>query len=211
MINKFNYWYFKDAIPSHICDQIVKTGIQGDLDVALTGKFHDKKVEEVDKKDLYLKRNSSTRWLNERWIYKEVMPYIVKANKNAGWNYQLDIPEHVQFTKYSPKQHYGWHQDSNSEPIKDNLIESYNGKIRKLSATCQLSSPSEYSGGEFQFDFRTYDPNERKAKEHEVTCKEIKTKGSMVIFPSYIWHRVKPVIKGTRYSMVIWILGQPWQ
>ena len=117
MINKFNYWYFKDAIPSHICDQIVKTGIQGDLDVALTGKFHDKKVEEVDKKDLYLKRNSSTRWVNERWIYKEIMPYISKAKKNAGWNYQLDIPEHVQFTKYSPKQHYGWHQDSNSEPI----------------------------------------------------------------------------------------------
>ena len=103
MINKFNYWYFKDAIPSHICDQIVKTGTQNDLDVALTGKFTGKKPEEVDKKDLFLKRNSSTRWLNERWIYKEIMPYIIRANKNAGWNYQLDIPEHVQFTKYSSK------------------------------------------------------------------------------------------------------------
>ena len=45
MINKFNYWYFKDAIPSHICDQIVETGIQGDLDDAF-----DESSEE-DKRD----------------------------------------------------------------------------------------------------------------------------------------------------------------
>ena len=71
MINKFNYWYFKDAIPSHICDQIVETGIQGDLDVALTGKFNDKKPEEIDKKDYYFISKKMFDFLKKRNFFIE--------------------------------------------------------------------------------------------------------------------------------------------
>jgi len=42
-------------------------------------------------------------------------------------------------------------------------------------------------------------------------CKEIKPKGSVVVFPSFVWHRVKPVTAGTRYSLVIWNLGWPFR
>ena len=44
-----------------------------------------------------------------------------------------------------------------------------------------------------------------------LTGTEIKSQGSLVIFPSFVKHRVKPVTKGTRYSLVIWNLGQPYK
>ena len=43
------------------------------------------------------------------------------------------------------------------------------------------------------------------------TNKEIRPRGSIVVFPSFVWHRVKPVTSGTRYSLVIWNLGYPWR
>jgi len=203
---KFTYWYFNNVIPLHVCNDIVKRGTQGTLKTALTGKF-------LDKKDLHEKRNSDIKWLNENWIYNHLIPYAHLANKNAEWNYQVDGPEHIQFTKYSAKQHYGWHQDAglHSDANREHAIKHYNGKIRKLSMTCQLSDPKDYSGGEFEFDFRNYDPDKRRAKKREHLLTEISGKGSVLVFPSFLWHRVKPVTKGIRYSLVAWMLGNPWR
>ena len=50
-----------------------------------------------------------------------------------------------------------------------------------------------------------------KRKKNIVTCKEILEKGSLVVFPSFVWHQVKPVTKGTRYSLVIWNLGSQFR
>ena len=41
-------------------------------------------------------------------------------------------------------------------------------------------------------------------------CKEILPKGSLVVFPSFVYHRVCPVVKGTRYSLVVWNTGKPF-
>jgi PKHD-type hydroxylase len=51
---------------------------------------------------------------------------------------------------------------------------------------------------------------ERSSK-HRVQCKEILSKGSIIVFPSFVWHRVKPVTSGTRYSLVVWHLGRPFR
>ena len=85
------------------------------------------------------------------------------------------------------------------------------GKVRKLSVTCQLTDGSEYKGGELEFDFRDYNPNMRDESKHLVQAKEILPKGSIIVFPSYLWHRVKPVTKGVRYSLVVWNLGHPFK
>ena len=77
-----------------------------------------------------------------------------------------------------------------------------------LSVTVTLTDPKEYKGGELEFDFRQQDPD--KPREPR-TCTEILPKGSIVVFPSFVWHRVKPVTKGVRYSLVIWNLGYPFQ
>ena len=58
------------------------------------------------------------------------------------------------------------------------------------------------------FDLRDKDPD-KKPNIH--VCKQILPKGSLVVFPSFVWHRVKPVTSGTRYSLVIWNLGRPFK
>ena len=143
-------------------------------------------------------------WLNDTWIYKEIHPFVREANKKAGWNFHWDWSESCQFTKYKLNQYYDWHCDS------FNKIGN-NGKIRKLSMTCQLTDGSEYQGGELEFDFRNYDPPQRDESKHLIKCKEILPKGSIIVFPSFVWHRVKPVTKGVRYSLVVWNQGFPFK
>ena len=41
-------------------------------------------------------------------------------------------------------------------------------------------------------------------------CVEPKV-GTVIIFPSYTHHRVSPVTKGTRYSVVAWYGGPPFK
>ena len=77
--------------------------------------------------------------------------------------------------------------------------------------TCQLTDGSEYSGGELEFDFRDYDPPQRDESKHLRKAHEILPKGSIIVFPSHLWHRVKPVTRGVRYSLVVWHLGYPFK
>jgi len=109
-------------------------------------------------------------------------------------------------------QYYDWHNDPWDKPYdrKDKNAPD-NGKVRKLSMTCQLTDGSEYTGGELEFDFRNYDPHMRDESKHVRQVPEILPKGSIVVFPSHLWHRVKPVTRGTRYSLVVWHLGNPFK
>ena len=204
------YWYFKSALPERICDDIIKYSLSKNESMARTGGYDNKKLNEDEIRNLKNKRNSDVVWLNEGWIYKELQPYIHKANKKAGWNFEWDRSESCQFTKYKHNQYYDWHCDSWAKPY-DKPNNPDNGKIRKLSMTCQLTDGSEYEGGELEFDFRDYDPNMRDEFKHLKQAKEILPKGSIIVFPSFVYHRVKPVTKGTRYSLVMWNLGYPFK
>ena len=82
------YWWFESVIPSRICDDIAKYGKQLQDQMAVTGGFGDKKLNKNQIKDLKKKRNSNIVWMSDRWIYKEIQPYIHQANANAGWNFQ---------------------------------------------------------------------------------------------------------------------------
>jgi len=206
------YWWFKSVVPLRICDDIVKYGLRHQDNMAVTGELgRDRNIQKqpLNKKEiknLKKKRDSSIVWMNDRWIYKEIQPYIMEANQRAGWNFNWDWSESCQFTKYKPGQYYDWHCDSwegayeKEGPTK--------GKIRKLSVTVSLSDENDYTGGELEFDFRQYDPNKRRQTQ---VCKDILPKGSLVVFPSFVWHRVKPVMKGVRYSLVVWNLGYPFK
>jgi PKHD-type hydroxylase len=206
------YWYFQSAIPPRICDDIIKYGLSQAETMARTGGYDNRELTKKEIKDIKRKRNSDVVWLNDRWIYKEIQPYVDQANKNAGWNFQWDWSESCQFTKYKLNQYYDWHCDSWDEPYdKKDLNHPEHGKIRKLSMTCQLTDGSEYEGGELEFDFRNYDPHMRDELKHRIQCKEILPKGSIILFPSFVWHRVKPVTKGVRYSLVVWNLGYPFK
>ena len=149
---KHYYWYFESALPSRLCDDIVKYGL-GQQDTVAVTKGDD------DLKNIQKKRKSNIVWMDERWIYKEIHPYVHKANLSAGWNYQWDWTESCQFTKYKLGQYYGWHTDSFNEP--DNSDVPYQkGKIRKLSMTISLNDGKEYDGGQLQFDYKNVSPDE---------------------------------------------------
>jgi len=171
------YWFFQSAIPSRICDDIVRYGHQLQDQMAVTGGFGEgKNLNKKQVKDLKRKRNSDIVWMNDRWIYKEIQPYIHQANRNAGWNFEWDWSESCQFTKYTKGQFYDWHCDSWDRPYfrQDNPQDPTNGKIRKLSVTVTLSDSKDYKGGELEFDFRNLDPD-KKYNIHK--CKEILPKG----------------------------------
>ena len=204
------YWAFKSAIPPRICDDIIKYALSQKETMARTGGFDHEELNEDQVLNMQRKRKSDLVWLNDTWIYKEIHPYVHEANKNAGWNFDWIRSESCQFTKYKLNQYYDWHCDS-WDKTYDRPGQPDHGMIRKLSVTCQLTDGSEYTGGELQFDTRSYDPHMRDEDKHVITSKEILPKGSIVVFPSFVWHRVQPVTRGTRYSLVIWNLGYPFR
>jgi len=211
-MNLENYYYFfKEALTPKFCDEIIKYGKSQQEQLALTGGQTDKlkdgkPLSEEDLKDLKKKRDSNIVWLSEPWIYRELHGYVHEANRRAGWNFEWSFSEACQFTKYKLNQFYGMHADSWNQPYNNPANPDTHGKIRKLSMTCSLSDPSEYEGGQLQFQFRNQD-------DPTITrnCTEILPRGSIVVFPSAVWHCVTPVTKGTRYSLVMWSLGYPFK
>ena len=177
------YYYFKSVIPDRICDNIVRYGKQLQDGLATTGGYGDpKKLNQKQIKDLKKKRDSNIVWMSDRWIYKEIQPYIHQANQAAGWNFQWDWSEPCQFTKYNKGQYYDWHCDGWDKAYDSPNTPSH-GKIRKLSVTVSLSDPKEYKGGELEFDLRNMDPDKKR---NVVKCKEILPKGSLVVFPGFV-------------------------
>ena len=209
-MNLFNhYWYFESALTPRFCDDVIAYANKQKEVMALTGGYQSKNLSKKEIKNVQKKRKSDLVWLDDTWIYKELHPYVHEANARAGWNFEWDHSESCQFTKYKHNQYYDWHCDSWDKPYKKKGPS--NGKIRKLSMTCQLTDGSEYRGGELEFDFRNYDPHMRDESQHLRRAKEILPKGSIIVFPSHVWHRVKPVTSGTRYSLVVWHLGKPFR
>ena len=206
----FKYWYFTAALSKEFCNKIIfKNKLSKEKIQARVGSIYPStnKLSKKNITDLKKTRNSKVVFLEEKEIFATLQPYIFEANKNSGWNVQWDASENVQFTEYRKNNHYTWHQDSCIEPYSDVTNPLRYGKIRKLSMTASLSDPSKYKGGELQF----WLPNPtQKSGGKIVTCKEIGPQGSIVVFPSYMWHRVKPVTKGVRHSLVMWNLGKPY-
>lgn len=208
------YWYFKSVLSPKFCDELIAYGKKNQEQIALTGNIESKRnlklnpLTKKEIKDLKKKRNSNIVWMNDRWIYDQIQPYVNQANKSAGWNFEWNWSESCQFTKYSKEQYYDWHCDSFDTPYNNPENLNFHGKIRKLSVTCSLSDPKDYKGGELEFNFNN---PEATKKQNIKKCLEILPRGSLVVFPSFVWHRVKPVTKGVRYSLVIWNLGYPYK
>ena len=223
MLLKNPYIYYNKAISESDCDKIIKIGTSK-LQPAQTidGKdvhndemktaANDMTKEDLDKlgiKETAYMRDSQVAWLSDKWIYDKVLPFINDANKKAGWNWKHDYIEQIQFTKYGLNQFYNWHADGNSDHYsvyKNKPNPQMNGKVRKISVTINLVDGSEYEGGNLKFDFGPQG-GENRFK----VINEIRPKGSMVVFPSFFYHQVTPVTKGTRYSLVMWCCGKPWR
>ena len=197
------YWSFPNVLDDTLVDQIIKEGRLEDSEEA--GTFNKKQKGGENATDGYI-RDTKVAWLDKEWLYVMLHPYVGNAYVNAGWNFDINFVESMQYAEYSPGQFYNWHQDSSSTPYDETaLIEGSIGKIRKLSSTVFLSEQDkDYTGGDFVFDFGPYEDN----RYH--TVKE-NGKGSIIVFPSFIYHKITPVETGTRKSLVSWICGPPWR
>ena len=203
---KWYYWYFQSVVPEKICDDIIEYGLSQENQTALTGTGIAKEPPTKEElKNIQKKRKSDIVWMSDTWIYKEIQPYIHEANKSAEWNHQWDFSQACQFTEYKKGQYYDWHCDANEIPYDEPDDSNQHEKIRKLSMTLSLSDPKDYKGGDLEFDFRCTDEGSQPQ-----ICKEVRPKGSIIVFPSFVWHRVKPVTKGLRHSLVCWNVGQPY-
>ena len=140
-------------------------------------------------------RRSNISWLGEKdvpWLYKK-LEYI--AQQLNGQFYQFDLwgfDEDIQFTKYEADNEgfYDWHQDHFTS-IEHGVDLR---RPRKLSMTIQLDAPQDYEGGELLI-------NNGRINETP------KGQGTAVVFPSWQVHKVNPVTKGIRRSLVVWITG----
>lgn len=138
-------------------------------------------------------RVSKIFWLSDQaWLRLFLYDnFILPANRNA---FSVDVSQFadIQYTEYhaSENGHYDWHIDTfwTSECPFD----------RKLSLTLQLSDSDEYEGGDFEF-MDVPNPS------------DIRKKGTVLVFPSYLRHRVTPVTKGVRRSLVAWFEGPRWR
>ena len=185
------YYYFQKALSPEFCDKIIEQGKQQIIESATVADANLQKA-----------RKSSIAWMQDEWLYQTIEPFIQEANVKAGWNFDWMASESCQFTIYKEQQYYDWHQDSHQMPY-DKPGSPEHGKIRKLSVTVSLEDGDKYEGGNLEFDLRNRDDS----KSHILSATEARAKGSIIVFPSFVWHRVTPVTKGTRYSLVIWSIG----
>ena len=177
-----NWAYVDNLFTPEECAEIIRIGESKLLEKATIKD--NSKISEV--------RDSQVSWLygaDIEFAFRRVTDGVLNLNSQF-FNFDLfGLAEGFQFTRYdAPTGHYGMHIDK-----------MLNGTVRKLSLTIQLSAPEDYEGGELALQFE---------KDAEIMPKEL---GKMVVFPSYVLHEVRPVTKGTRYSLVSWITGKPFK
>ena len=123
-------------------------------------------------------------------MYKTLEKVMKQTNGNHFGFDGMQITELAQYTDYPSGGVYDWHMDSD-------VNFSHEPPVRKISMTCLLSHESEFEGGELQME----------KEENKVILKQ----GQAVFFASFIKHRVAPVTRGVRKSLVMWFGGPPFK
>ena len=137
-------------------------------------------------------RSSKVKWIPKsrefQGLYERIAQEILMHNQQH-WKFDLTtLREQIQYTEYhaEDKGKYDWHLD----------IGSGWSSLRKISVTINLSDPKDYDGGVLEFNMGG-----------KTITQGSKAKGAITIFPSYLLHRVSPVTRGTRKSLVLWVGG----
>ena len=211
MYSTNDWFYFTGALDKKTCNKIrnsakgkwEKSGVntkKGELtaEERITGE---KLIPGIDKKS----RISDVVWTADQWIYDTIWPYMEQANEQAGWKYDIRNAESMQITRYKKGGFYYFHKDGRGDHLSAYDIPNnkfLHGHVRKLSMTVLLNS--NYEGGEFQFAII-------ENEECKISTPEFNKTGMIIVFPSDMEHRVAPVTKGIRYSLVVWFLGPPFK
>ena len=188
------FYVFPRAVDPDVCEQIVKDCKQNILNKASIYGYDKKGRDdpEVRKTSIHFIKDKDNNINELAWHF------LREANK-IQFNYNLTYFQAIQFGEYKNGGFYGWHQDASGiDP---------NNETRKLSLTLALSDPDTFEGGELQF----YNGGRPMEDSDEITVEQvtndIKSQGTVIVFDSHDWHRVTPVTKGVRHSIVCWTVG----
>ena len=124
---------------------------------------------------------------DRHWLYHKLGALFAQANRRFGFEL-TGFVDALQFTEYGSGEHFDWHMDIGRDQTS----------LRKLSVSIQLTDPSEYEGGMLEFLGLG-------------AMAESRERGSATFFPSYMGHRVTPVTRGVRRSLVAWGSGAPFR
>ena len=193
MILQKEYQIYKSALPSHYCNKIIEYCLRKQQ---MKGTIGDTQVATN-------LRDSNVIFNNEYWLKLILSYYINKANKECGWNWNIGFLEDVQFTIYNPGQFYDWHCDSWEKPY-DKPNTPLHNQIRKISISIILSNEEDSDGGDFMIMSNKFMNQTVK------NIKELNKQGSVLVFPSFMWHKVNKITKGVRYSLVGWNCGDQY-
>ena len=178
---------WRGGISPAICDHIIRDCEQLQPMQAEVGYGAGQAVKRINTEV----RRSEVRWAGHlEWINQLVFRYAMRANK-AAFGFDICHLEDIQYTIYNgtDEGYYDWHFDT--------FWANATAFDRKISVTIQLSSPTDYEGGEFLLDAQYEAPDPVALKE----------RGTVFCFPSPLQHTVKPVTKGIRKSLVAWVEG----
>ncbi len=138
-------------------------------------------------------RKSSINFINPEpsvnWIFERLALAAIEENNRRFQFEILGLNEGLQLARYDRSDEFNWHMDFGVGLASQ----------RKLSMSVQLSEPDEYEGGDLQFMINDQAHN------------AIRNPGTLIIFPSYVMHRVTPITSGTRMSLVGWVNGMPFR
>lgn len=187
----YSDWYVETgSFSPEVCESIISTGISKPLDYARIGSDPEGRID-------FSTRRTKNRWLDIseiEQVYTRIFLTVKGINRDS---FNFDISHgirDIQFSEYHSDDmgFYNWHVDTfmRSSALFD----------RKLSVVVQLSDPDSYEGGEFQFD-----------RCEPISTEMFRPQGSLIIFPSFQWHRVTEVTKGIRHSLVMWVDGPKWR
>ena len=152
------------------------------------GKIKHREAREYDKK----RRDSTISWIpfnKMQPMYDDLIHLVQKINRNHFGFSKVQITEPAQVSEYSKGQFYHWHTDSSIDMVKE-------PPVRKLSMSLLLNDPSEFEGGNLEIAGKNLSPMKQ---------------GHAAIFASFLQHRVIPVTKGVRKSLVVWFSGEPFK
>lgn len=184
-IDQTNYYWFENGFTNFEVSNIES--------IASNFPYTQATIVSEESDDLESVRKSQIKWLHpnldNEWLYDKLTNMVIEAN--TTWNFNIySIIDSIQYTEYHEGGgHYDWHVDIGPNNIGH----------RKISIVVQLSDPSEYEGG----DLEIWTGGNVKSI--------AKKKGVAVLFPSFLMHRVTPVTKGTRKSLVLWVGGESYK
>lgn len=183
--------YWDDAFTAEEIERIVAYCESFELDYGTTfGTGNKEGAETIGGRVSSVKfhdRNNETAWIFDR------LNFVIQAINEKFYNFDLNGYAQFQYTTYDSEKngHYDWHMDMAMGKTETPHIEH-----RKLSMTLVLNDT--FKGGEFHLNSGS---NEGFAEVIEAK------KGRIILFPSFLLHKVSPVTMGTRRSMVVWVLG----